>query len=191
MTVKEVTQPQLIQHLDADALLEGAEVSEYRKYIADYASAYHNADAAAQMKDVLAYTVRGYQSSDPNRCKEGLAWGVTYMEPLTVDGECNLTRGHFHLNTDYPEYYLCVSGEGRLIKWDGKDEVIVETMKPGSLHWIDGRYAHRMCNVGDSKLNVMACYPTNALHNYDAIEKTGFPVRIYKENGNVIIKEMK
>ncbi len=188
MMIKYNKTPVLTQGFDDEALLEGSEVTLYQKYVAQNASAYENKELAETMTDVLSYTVRSFESHEENRCEEAMAWAVTYLEPLTVDGEFNLTKGHFHLDKNYPEYYVCVSGEGRLIKWDGEEDVVIDTMTRGSVHWIDGRYAHRVCNVGKVPLNYLCIYNLKASHDYETIEKTGFPVRIYDDNGNVVFK---
>ena len=180
MEIKRIEEPILQQKLDETALLTGKDVSEYEKYVKDYAGAYANAEVAATM-NVLAYKVQTFSGNGEN----ALNWGVTNMEPITVDGEYNLTRGHFHLDRTQPEFYLCATGEGYLVKWDGKDEVILEKMTRGSLHWIEGKYAHRMINTGKTTLRTLACWPANAGHDYKAIEDQGFPVRLYDDNGEV------
>ncbi|MDD6467709.1 MAG: glucose-6-phosphate isomerase family protein [Erysipelotrichaceae bacterium] len=185
MEIKKVLEPVLKQDLDEAAFLAGAEVKMYEKHIKDYAGAYADQQAANEMGDTLAYRVRSYQDNSKDVCDNPLAWGVTYMEPIKVGKEYNLTRGHFHLDRSQPEYYLCAGGEGHLIKWDGKDEVIVEKMTRGSLHWIDGKYAHRMVNTGKEVLAVIACYPVHASHDYKTIEEQGFPIRLFEENGEV------
>lgn len=185
MEIKKILEPVLKQDLDEAAFLSGKEVQMYEKYIKDYAGAYADEEAAKKMGDTLAYRVRSYQDNSEGVCKNALAWGVTYMEPVIVGNEYNLTRGHFHLDRSQPEYYMCTGGEGYLIKWDGKEEVILEKMTRGSLHWIDGKYAHRMVNTGTTTLAVIACFPVNASHDYKTIEEQGFPVRLFQENGEV------
>ena len=189
MNITKVDVPEIVQNLDETALISGENVKMYTKYLKEYANAYANPEAALAMGDTLAYTVRGMENLG-TESPSAMAWGCTYLEPLTVDGEFTITRGHFHQDLSCPEYYLCVGGNGYLIKWDGADEVILEKMSRNSLHWIDGKYAHRMVNVGDTQLAVIACYPTKASQNYAAIEQKGFPVRLFKENGEVKIVEV-
>ncbi|MBR5794567.1 MAG: hypothetical protein IKY26_00305, partial [Erysipelotrichaceae bacterium] len=101
MEIKRIEKPVLRQELDESALLSGEGVTEYEKYIKDYAAAYANAEVAKTM-DVLAYKVQTFSGNG----NQALNWGVTNMEPVTVDGEYNLTRGHFHLDRNQPEFYL-------------------------------------------------------------------------------------
>ena len=180
MNIKRIEKPVLQQFLDESALLTGEGVVEYEKYIKDYAGAYMHADVAKDM-NVLAYKVQSFSGNGD----QALNWGVTNMEPVTVNGEYNITRGHFHLDRNQPEFYLCAAGEGYLIKWDGQDEVILERMTRGSLHWIEGKYAHRMVNTGKTTLRSLACWPKSAGHDYKAIEDQGFPVRLFDDNGEV------
>jgi len=189
MNITKIDVPQMIQHLDENALITGTNVKMYTKYLKEYASAYANPEAALAIGDTLAYTVRGIEDLE-DKSPDALSWGCTYLEPLTVDGEFTITRGHFHQDRNCPEYYLCASGTGYLIKWDGEDEVILEKMTRNSLHLIDGKYAHRMVNVGDTQMAVFACYPTKASQNYAAIEQKGFPIRLFSENGEVKIVEV-
>ena len=180
MNIKRIEEPILKQLLDESTLLSGEGVVAYEKYIKDYAGAYANVEAAKEM-NVLAYRVQSFSGNG----NQALNWGVTHMEPVKVDGEYNLTRGHFHLDRNQPEFYLCNTGEGYLIKWDGEDEVVLEKMTPGSLHWIEGKYAHRMVNTGTTTLRTLACWPASAGHDYQTIEEQGFPVRLFDDNGEV------
>ncbi|MDI3312094.1 MAG: glucose-6-phosphate isomerase family protein, partial [Thermoanaerobacterium sp.] len=102
-----------------------------------------------------------------------------------IEDECNMTRGHFHQDKNCAEYYFCVEGEGLLLLMNDNSEMWAEKVYPGSVHYIDGKYAHRLVNIGDTVLKVGACWPTTAGHDYDAIEKNEFPYRVYKRNGKV------
>ncbi len=94
-----------------------------------------------------------------------------------------MTRGHFHENLDTSEFYWCIAGKGVLIFLDLDRKVRTENMKPGSLHYIPGKVAHRVVNTGENNLVFNACWPSDAGHDYDAIGDLGFGVRL-KENGN-------
>ena len=172
-----------IQDLN-DGELKSESLSTYYKKIKETAGIYANPQAALDSEE-MAYYVTSELHNSPDDNKEALNWGVTCMYPVTVDGECCMTRGHFHTNPDYPEYYLCTSGEGHLLCWNGKDDVIAYHMTPGSLQYIDGRYAHRLINTGEEIFKVSACWADASGHDYETIEKKGFPVRVFKHDGKL------
>ena len=70
------------------------------------------------------------------------------MEPVTIHGECNMTRGHFHMDWDCAEFYFGISGTGLLLLMDEDGKAWAERVAPGSLHHIDGHLAHRLINTG-------------------------------------------
>jgi glucose-6-phosphate isomerase len=113
----------------------------------------------------------------------GLLWGVTIIEPGRVGDEYFMTRGHFHAKRDRGEYYTTVQGEGILVLMDEDRAGRVETMSPGSLHYIPGHTAHRTVNTGDTPLIFWACWPSDAGHDYDTIAKYGFSSRVIARNG--------
>ena len=185
MKIIQVEQPITKQHFDSSMILEGEGVSSYSKKICDYAHAYLYSEEAKLMDDI-AYHVRSYSTKDEN----GLNFGVTYMQPVQVKGEYCLTRGHFHQDRSEPEIYICTSGEGYLLKWDGKDEVIMEKMMKGSFHYIDGKYAHRLVNTGKEEMAVFCFWSNKAGHDYASIDTQGFPIRLMDDHGKVKIKEV-
>ena len=71
---------------------------------------------------------------------------------------------------------------------DESGECYAEKMSVGTVHHIDGRLAHRLVNTGDEQLHVGACWPTNAGHDYEKVEKMPFSVRIFKENGEIKVR---
>ena len=117
----------------------------------------------------------------------GLYWGVTTLEPGTVNGEYYMTHGHFHANASRAEYYATSSGAGLLLLM-GRDRVTtVEKMAAGSLHYIPGDKAHRVVNVGDAPLIFWACWPSDAGYDYDAIVKDGFSVRVMEYEEKAVL----
>ena len=186
MKIIQVEKSLIQQHFDPKMILEGEGVSSYSKRICDYAHAYLYSEDAKLMEDI-AYSVRSYSTKDEN----GLNFGVTYMQPVQVKGEYCLTRGHFHKDRNEPEIYICTSGEGYLLKWDGKDEVIMEKMMKGSFHYINGKYAHRLVNTGKDEMVVFCFWSNKAGHDYASIDTHGFPIRLIEEQGKLIIKEVK
>lgn len=113
----------------------------------------------------------------------GLFWGATVIEPGRVGDEYFMTRGHFHAKRDRGEYYTTVQGKGMLVLMDEERGGRVEIMSPGSLHYIPGHTAHRSVNTGDTPLIFWACWPSDAGHDYDTIERYGFSTRVVSRNG--------
>ncbi len=108
----------------------------------------------------------------------GLFFGVTHMWPGTVGDEYYMTKGHFHAVRNRGEYYWGIAGRGVLVLMDGVGTTRAEAVYPGSLHYIPGETAHRLVNVGDSALDVGACWPADAGHDYGSIAEAGFGVRV-------------
>jgi glucose-6-phosphate isomerase len=60
-------------------------------------------------------------------------------------------------------------------------------MSPGSLHFIPPNTAHRVANVGAVPLRFVACWPSDAGHDYDSIRKHGFGARLRSVNGEATL----
>ena len=175
-------------HLDlsGSAYMEGEDLIHNTTYFDEVADYYANANAAQ---------ARGHQESYRvcyaigNRTMTDLYYGTTTIQPLLIDGESNMTKGHFHDEPKYMEYYLCVKGNGYLLKWDGDETCFAEEMKQGSLHYIEGKYAHRVINTGEEELIFLAVDSATGGAKYDRIKEVGFPVRCFKQDGKIIWKD--
>lgn len=174
-------------HRIPDGMIEGNGVKYYKKHLKEVAHLYNSKEILKKFDpDTIVYEVFSY--SEGNENKQGnLFWGLTILNPIYFEGECNMTRGHFHQDKNCAEYYFGIEGEGLLLFMNDKREMWAEKVLPGSLHYIDGRYAHRLVNTSDSELKVGACWPTTAGHDYASIENQEFPYRIYKINGKIEI----
>lgn len=170
-----------------DGVIEGKNVKCYQKLFEQISGIYQDSSGAAP--DTLMYTVYSYENTEARVTGE-LLWGLTVMEPVLVSGECNMTRGHFHLNRSCAEFYFGLSGNGLLLLMDENGSCRSERVFKGSVHHISGSMAHRLVNTGNEQLKVGACWSPAAGHDYDAIKKTGFPYRIFCENGKIICKEL-
>ncbi len=155
-------------------------LQQMRSVFLDRAAADHdNADR-------ILYSVQWCESA--STCRPGaLNWGVTTVEPGKVGSEFNMTHGHFHLNEACDEYYTVSQGEGMLVLMDRDRETSVAQMAPGTLHCIDGRYAHRVVNTGTAPLIFWACWPSDAGHDYETISKDGFGIRVFEDHGKPVI----
>lgn len=180
-----IIEPKAMHNIYSD-VIKGENVKFYEKKFSQIKGIYENNKGIND--ETLMYTVYSYENGEPNQLGN-LYWGLTILEPVYVNGECNMTRGHFHSNTDCAEFYFGIEGEGLLLLMNEEGEMWAEKVFKGSLHYIDGKIAHRLVNVGDTKCSVGACWPSSAGHNYEAIEKHDFPNRVFKINNELIFKE--
>lgn len=166
--------------------LEGGHIVKGVKTLGSVRGLYENSQGLPDETPV--YTVYSHEDCDP-KLRGELYWGLTVLEPLLVNGECNMTRGHFHQDRDCAEYYFGIEGRGLLLLMDEAGETWAEQVEKGSLHHIPGRLAHRLVNVGDVPLKVGACWPATAGHDYGSVERLEFGYRIFKQDGQVVAKE--
>ena len=110
-------------------------------------------------------------------------WGSTVVQPGRVANEYFMTHGHCHLKRDRTEFYGTIEGQGALILMDQYRNTRMELMSPGSLHFIPSNTAHRVANIGDIPLRFVACWPSDAGHDYDSVRGRGFSARLLDVNG--------
>lgn len=173
-----IIEPEVIHHIQ-DGVLKGDNVEAYTKM-------YHEVDYLYDQKredDPVVYEVYSY--SKGKDVLGNLNWGLTVLKPVYSHDECNMTKGHFHLQKDCAEIYFGIAGDGLLLLMDETGETWAEKVFEGSLHHIDGKLAHRLVNTGEVDLKVGACWPTSAGHDYQAIETREFAYRIYKRNNRI------
>lgn len=169
-------------------VISGKDVQKSTKYYAQAQSFYKNGDTSIP-NDQVMYEVYSYTDAKENTNGK-LNYGLTVMQPVCVNGECNMTRGHFHENTQCDEIYCCMHGEGLLLFMDEKNHCHAEKMVEGSVHYIDGAYAHRLVNIGEDELKVQCIWPANAGHDYKRVEDHPFAVCIFKENHKIKVEEV-
>lgn len=166
-----------------EGVIQGENVQHYKKLYQEINFIYQASDEQLS-PDTVMYEVYSFNEGGSNT----ILWGLTVIYPISVNGECNMTRGHFHENRNEPEIYFGCGGEGLLLYLDSDGNIFAEKIFKGSLHYIHGNYAHRLVNTGEDTLKVGACWREAAGHDYKTIEEKPFPNRIYKENGKIIIK---
>jgi glucose-6-phosphate isomerase len=108
---------------------------------------------------------------------------TTVLQPGSVGGEYNMTKGHFHANRDRAEIYVTLSGEGRLVMATAEGDHRVEPMGAGTMNYVPGWWGHRSVNVGSDPLVFLAAYPADAGYDYGTIEERGFPVVVVERDG--------
>ena len=172
-----------MHHL-ANGVPEGAGVTKATKRYHEVAYLYES----PRDDDPVVYEV---YTHDEGPARQGnLLWGLTIMRPVDSNGECNMTRGHFHENRDCTEYYFCLRGEGLLLLMDEEGTAWAERMSEGSLHHIDGHLAHRCVNTSATEeLWVGACWPTVSGHDYAAVERREFGFRVKRVDGQLVFEE--
>jgi glucose-6-phosphate isomerase len=113
----------------------------------------------------------------------GLFWGATILYPGRVGDEYFMSHGHFHSKRDRAEIYATVKGTGALVLMDENGETWYQEMKPGSVHYVPAKVAHRTVNTGDEPLVFLASWPSDAGHDYGSIKTTGFTKRMVLRDG--------
>lgn len=166
-----------------NGVINGENIESYKKLYKDISFAYDSEDETLDDNTEM-YKVYSFDEGGENT----ILWGLTILHPITVAGECNLTRGHFHMDRSEPEIYFGLSGNGLLMYMDDDGECFAEKVSNGSIHYIDGKYAHRLINTGDIDFRVGAVWRKVAGHDYNAIENKNFPYRVYKINGEIIVR---
>lgn len=177
----EIVEPKAIHNI-YDGVIEGKDVKHYDKVLSQIKDIYQNTDGVDE--ETHLYTVYSYEEGRSDQ-QGNLNWGLTILEPVCINDECNMTRGHFHSDPNCAEFYFGIEGEGLLLLMDRSGKMWAEKVFKGSLHHIDGSLAHRLVNTGDTQCKIGACWPTTAGHDYESIEKNEFPYRIFKRNGKI------
>lgn len=138
--------------------------------------------------------MRGYYLTDPADGDDPLVYRVhmipvpehnaeiqcstTVLEPGRVGDEYFMTKGHFHEVRDRSEIYIGLSGEGRLVMATEDGDHAVEPLRPGTVNYVPGGWAHRSVNVGAVPLVFFAAYIGDAGHDYGTIAERGLPVMV-------------
>jgi glucose-6-phosphate isomerase len=164
-------------------LLSGNPIQENVKTLGQLKNIFMNEHAREAMDpDTVVYRVQAW-CPVPEGTEGAQFWGTTVIEPGLVDTEYFMTHGHFHEKRNRTEYYTTIEGEGALILMDESRKTWMELMSPGTLHFIPPNVAHRVANTGTVSLRLVACWPSDAGHDYDVIRQFGFSARLLRING--------
>jgi glucose-6-phosphate isomerase len=117
-----------------------------------------------------------------------LMYCISSLNPGRVGHEFFMTKGHYHQVENTAEIYLCLRGEGFMLMKTAQGKCHAEKMTRGRMVYVPPRWAHRSINTGTGPLISFCVYPAEAGHNYGDIEREGFPLRIYQENGECVIR---
>jgi glucose-6-phosphate isomerase len=169
--------------------LTGEGVEDICRTIGDLEGVFRDEEAWRAMNPAqLVYRVQMFRPVEEGAVG-GLFWGATLIEPGVVGDEYFMTKGHFHALRDRSEYYVTTAGQGALILMDESRQTRVELMRPGSVHYIPSHHAHRVANTGSDTLSFVACWPSDAGHDYRSILEHGFSARIRSVNGVPLLVE--
>ena len=135
--------------------------------------------------DPVHYEV--FERPVPN--EEGhLMYCISRLQPGTIGDEYFMTKGHYHTVPDTAEVYLCLRGHGYMIMKTAEGDFADEEFQPGRMVYVPPYWAHRSVNTGDEPLVTLCIYPGDAGHNYDDIQKQGFPKRVFKRDGQIVVE---
>jgi glucose-6-phosphate isomerase len=112
---------------------------------------------------------------------------ISKLYPGVVGEECFMTKGHYHAVLDTGEAYLCLAGQGLMMMKTADGTCRWEEFAVGRLVYVPPSWAHRSVNTGDEPLISLCLYPGDAGHNYGDIQTQGFPRRVLKRQGEVLI----
>ena len=158
--------------------LTGKAVDTMVRTLADLGGVFQDDDAyRACDPDTVVYRVESY-TPVAGGTEGGLFFGATHLMPGRVGDEYFMTKGHFHEKRDRAEFYWGIAGRGILVLMNEAGEGRTEEVRPGSLHYVPARTAHRLVNTGDAVLITGACWPSDAGHDYGSITESGFSLRV-------------
>lgn len=165
------------------SLQPNGQITETVKTLSQLSGIFANAQALSAMDpNTIVYRVQSW-CPVPEGTEGGQFWGTTVIEPGQVDQEYFMTHGHFHLKRDRTEYYGTLEGVGSLILMDETRKTWMEPMSAGSLHFVPPNTAHRVANIGKTPLRLVACWPSDAGHDYTLIRRSGFGARLLNVSG--------
>lgn len=163
--------------------LHGAEVVTATKRVGDLVGYWYDEDALRQMDSSQPlYTTQTWMPED--EATEGaLAWGNTTLYAGKVGDEYFMTRGHWHRKRERGELVVCVTGRGALLLMNERRETRMETLAPGSTHYVPGHTAHRTINTGTDPLLFLCAWSADCGHDYEEILERGFSSLLLERDG--------
>lgn len=169
--------------------LSGCNVVESLRKIADLRGVFADEEVRQSLEqNAIVYRVQCFFPVS-EEVEGGLFWGNTLIEPGVVGDEYFMTKGHFHARRNRGEYYIATAGAGALILMSEDRRTWFEAMRPGTVHYIPGHTAHRVANTGSQVLSFLACWPSDAGHDYETIAANGFGARLRNISGTPTLIE--
>lgn len=138
--------------------------------LADLAPIFAESDDSLDLCQVV-YEIHGSPAEVEGPAR--LLYATTVLHPGRVGREFFMTRGHFHTDPNRGELMFTLSGIGKLILMDRDAQVQLEPMTPGSVHDVDGRFAHRVVNDGLEPLVFLVAWMSDCGHDYATTQLPG------------------
>ncbi len=107
-------------------------------------------------------------------------YGLTVIEPGTINSEFYMTKGHRH-KKPVEEIYILLNGKGKLLIQDKNGRTKAFSLKKEKIYIIPKKAGHRLINTGNRRLEVLTIYSKNAGHDYDF----KFKKRIFKNKHKI------
>jgi len=155
----------------------GQSIVESTRTLADVASIFFDPRAVSSL-DPAAPIYTTY--APPETGLPELSFSTTVVQPGTVGDEFFMTRGHFHTDQERGEFNVTLNGHGAMILMDRDRATWLEEMRPGSIHNLDGRLAHRVANTGPVPLIFLCVWMSDCGHDYETIARDGFSRRLFR-----------
>ena len=159
----------------------GRRVSDMRGHYRD-AEAF---DALVMDGDPVHYEV--FETPVPH--EDGhLMYCISDLRPGCVGDECFMTKGHYHTRINTGEIYIALRGRGYMMMKTTDGQCRYEEFAPGRMVYVPPYWGHRSINTGDEPLVSFCVYPADAGHNYGDIEREGFPKRVFRRGGTIVVE---
>jgi len=143
-------------------------------------------DMLSRRSDPKIYEV--YESPQPE--VDGLLnIGCTIIYPGKIGCEYFFTKGHFHKKRSACEVYIGMEGEGLILIQNRDGKVDGMEIRPNVLVFIPPDTAHRSVNTGKGRLVFFAVYPSDAGHDYETIERTGFAKVVVERDDRPVLED--
>jgi glucose-6-phosphate isomerase, archaeal len=163
--------------------LAGEGVRERVKRLRDLKDLFYDARSWRETDpDTVVYRVCWWETV-PEGTEGGLLWGTTTVVPGRIGDEYFMTHGHYHRRRNRAEIYSTITGTGMLVMAEPGGGVRMEPMTTGSTHYVRGEVAHRVANIGSVPLVFVACWPSDAGHDYGTVLTERFGTHLVCRNG--------
>ena len=128
-----------------------------------------------------------FEHPEPNEYGH-LMYCISDLKPGCVGEECFMTKGHYHTRINTGEIYLALRGRGFMMMKTTDGQCRYEEFVPGRMVYVPPYWGHRSINTGDEPLISFCVYPGDAGHNYGDIEREGFPKRVFRRGGKIVVE---
>lgn len=154
----------------SSGVIEGPGIVTARRMLGELGGLFEDQEALAHLDpNTVVYETYGYP--EPASGPPVLLAATTVLYPGRVGREAFMTRGHFHVDPTRGESCFTLRGSGLLLLRDRSGAEQRIPMTSGSLTIIDGRFAHRVANVGDDPLVFLVTWMSDCGHDYAGVSE--------------------